>query len=137
MPMTYVLLHPQLLSPKNKVRSFMTLPGLNLNSETTEVVKISESNSREKDHLHLLDHTIETVPQAVCLGYLWSHNLSARQGVESNINKARRHFFPFGSSGGFLGHSNLLSARELRWLKPVSFLPFSMEPRTGSLTKAA
>ena len=41
-----------------------------LNSEKTEIVKISQSNSREKDHLHLLEHTIETVPQAVCLGYL-------------------------------------------------------------------
>ena len=60
-----------------------------------------------------MDHTIETVPQAVCLGYLWSHNLSARQGVKSNINKARRQFFVLGSSGGFLGHSNPLSAREV------------------------
>ena len=68
-----------------------------------------------------MDHTIETVPQAVCLAYLWSHNLSARQGVKSNINKARRQFFVLGSSGGFLGHSNPLSAREVveTWVFPT------------------
>ena len=98
------------------IHDFAVENGLKLNSEKTEIVKISQSNSREKGHLHhlhLVDHTIETVPQAVCLGYLWSHNLSARQGVKSNINKARRQFFALGSSGGFLGHSNPLSAREV------------------------
>ena len=77
----------------------------------------------------------KTIPQAVCLGYLWSHNLSAREGVKSNINKARRQFFALGSSGCFLGHSNPLSAREV--IEPVSSLHYSMVLRTGSLTKAA
>ena len=61
------------------IHDFAIGNGLKLNSEKTEIVKISQSNSHEKDHLHLLEHTIETVPQAVCLGYLWSHHLSARQ----------------------------------------------------------
>ena len=71
------------------IHDFAVENGLKVNSEKTEIVEISQSN---RDHLHLVDHTIETVPQAVCLGYLWSHNLSARQSVKSNINKARRYW---------------------------------------------
>ena len=48
------------------IHDFAVENGLKLNSEKTEIVKISQSNSREKGHLHrlhLVDHTIETVPQ--------------------------------------------------------------------------
>jgi len=58
-------------------------------------------------------HAVKTIPQTVCLGYSWSDNLSARQGVRSNIIKARRQFIALGSSGCFLGFSNPLSAREV------------------------
>ena len=63
--------------------------------------------------MQVLNVATETVPHAVCLGYIWSHDISARQGVVSNIEKARGQFFALGSSGGFHGHSNPLSAREM------------------------
>ena len=85
------------------IHSFATENGLKLNCEKTEVVKISQCNH----------HIVEVIPHAVCLGYHWSHCLSARRGVEKNINKARRQFFHLGSSGCFLGHSNPISAREV------------------------
>ena len=50
------------------IQDFST-DNLKLNGEKTEIVKLSRSNSHEKDCLHLLDHTVETTPQAVCLGY--------------------------------------------------------------------
>jgi hypothetical protein len=51
---------------------------------------------------------VPTLPQANCLGFLWSSTLSAKPGIEHNINKARKQF-----SGCFLGYSNPLSAREI------------------------
>ena len=95
------------------IQSFATCHGLKFNSDKSEVVKISQSNSRGQNQLQLTHHSTNTVPQAICLGYHWSHDLSAKPSVESNINKARRQFFALGSSGGFLGHSNPLSAREV------------------------
>ena len=95
------------------IYNFSLENGLKLNSTKTEIVKISQSKNHEQVSLHLLNHRIETTPHAVCLGYMWSHNLSAKQGIKLNINKARRQFFALGSSGCFLGHSNPLSAREV------------------------
>ena len=95
------------------LHNFAAENGLKLNSAKTEVVKISKSNSCEENHLQLEHHLIQTVPQAGCLGYQWSHNLSAKPCVESNINKARRQFFALGSSGAFLGHSNPLASKEV------------------------
>ena len=69
------------------ISEFAAQNSLHLNSEKTEVVKISKSNNK-REPLHLPGHTVETTPQAVCLGYVWSDNLSARRGVQSNINKA-------------------------------------------------
>ena len=95
------------------ISDFASQNGLHLNNEKTEVVKISKSNNDKSELLHLPGHAVETIPQAVCLGYLWSDNLSARRGVRSNISKARRQFFALGSSGCFLGFSNPLSAGEV------------------------
>ena len=95
------------------IQNFAAENYLKLNREKTEIVRISQSKSCEKHNLQVLDLKIETAPHASCLGYTWSHNLSARRGVESNINKARQQFFALGSSGGFLGYSNPLSAREV------------------------
>ena len=95
------------------IHSFATENGLKLNCEKTEVVKISQSNHHVNNPLLLADHIVEVIPHAVYLGYHWFHCLSARRGVEMNINKARRQFFHRGSSGCFLGHSNPLSAREV------------------------
>ena len=72
------------------IHSFATENGLKLNCEKTEVVKISQSNHHVNNPLLLADHIVEVIPHAVCLGYHWSHCLSARRGVEMNINKARR-----------------------------------------------
>ena len=82
------------------IHDFATENSLRLNSGKTEIVSISQSKSCETQQLKVLNFTIETVPHATCLGYMWSHNLSARKGIESNINRARRQFFALGSAGG-------------------------------------
>ena len=66
------------------IQSFATCHGLKFNSDKSEVVKISQSNSRGQTQLQLTNHSINTVPQAICLGYHWSHDLSAKPSVESN-----------------------------------------------------
>ena len=61
------------------ISDFASQNGLHLNSEKTEVVKIFKSNNDKGELLHLPGHAVETIPQAVCLGYLCSGNLSARR----------------------------------------------------------
>ena len=97
------------------ISDFSSEHGLRLNRDKTEIVKVSNStNSRSiPEHLSLFDSNIPTLPQAKCLGFLWSNTLSAKPGIEHNINKARKQFFALGSSGCFLGYSNPLSAREI------------------------
>ena len=95
------------------ISQFSARNGLQLNCEKTEVVKIARTNYHECDQLSLPDAIVQTAPQATCLGYRWSHNLSAKPNVEANISKARRQFFALGSSGVFLGYSNPLTAREI------------------------
>ena len=55
--------------------------GLHLNSEKTEIVEMLRSKGHECDQLHLPDHTVETIPIAVCLGQVWSEKVSANKGV--------------------------------------------------------
>ena len=73
------------------IHSFASSNGLKLKSEKTEVVKFSQSKCRGQDQLQLAIHSIELVPQAMRLGYLWSNNLTAKPSVELNINNSFSH----------------------------------------------
>ena len=95
------------------ISDFSSENGLHLNRAKTEIVKVSNSTFSTPEHLPLVDSTVTTLPQAKCLGFLWSSTLSAKPGIDHNINKARKQFFALGSSGCFLGYSNPLSAREI------------------------
>ena len=95
------------------ISDFSSEHGLHLNRAKTEIVKVSNSTLSTSEHLSLVDSTVTTLPQAKCLGFLWSSTLSAKPGINHNINKARKQFFALGSSGCFLGYSNPLSAREI------------------------
>ena len=44
---------------------------------------------------------------------MWSSTLSAKPGVEQNINRARKQLFALGSTGSFVCYSNPLAAREI------------------------
>ena len=92
------------------ILEFATQNGLSLNQSKTEIVKVSKSQNPGHAQLHILDSVVDTIPHAKCLGFHWSHSLSARHGVEENIAKARRQFFALGASGCFLGHSNPLTS---------------------------
>ena len=95
------------------IADFSSCNGLTLNCSKTEVVKISRTHHPPPEDIHLTDATTHTVPQAKCLGYLWSDSLSCKPGVKENISRARKQFFALGASGCFLGYSNPLSAREI------------------------
>ena len=72
------------------ILEFATQNGLSLNQSKTEIVKVSKSQNSGHAQLHILDSVVDTIPHAKCLGFDWSHSLSARHGVEENIAKARR-----------------------------------------------
>ena len=93
------------------ISDFADNNGLTLNRFKTEVVKISRNHSSADNSLMLLNTSLPIVAQAKCLGYQWNKSLSAKTAVEENIAKARRQFFALGSTGCYLGHSNLLTAR--------------------------
>ena len=71
--------------------------------------------------------TVSTLPQAKCLGFMWASTLSAKSGIEQNINRARKEFFAFGSICCFLGYSNPLSAREIVEICLIPTLLYSAE----------
>ena len=71
----------------------------------------SRKPSQSASAISLLNPTVQIIPEAKCLGYLWNKSLSARPAVEHNIAKACRQFFALGSTGCYLGQSNPLTAR--------------------------
>ena len=86
--------------------------GLLVNREKTEVVRMAVKKCSNENQVQLTYHnsTVSTLPQTKCLGFM---SLSAKPGVEQNVNRARKQFFALGSTGCFLGYSNPLSAREI------------------------
>ena len=95
----------------NIINSFTHKHHLRLNSEKTEIVKITcQPYHPEQISLAQCNTNITTIPEAKCLGTWWSSNLSALCSVQENICKARRVFFAFGKIDAFQGHLNPLSA---------------------------
>ena len=86
-----------------------------VNREKTEVVRIAVKKCSNVNQEQLTSHnsTVSTLPQAKCLGFMWSSTLSAKPGIEQNINRARKQLFALGSTGSFLGYSNPVAAREI------------------------
>ena len=91
------------------IDDFTTGSHLNLNSDKTEIVKISRCRPAP-DEIVLFDSTITITMEAKCLGVWWNYNLSALRSVQENITKARKAFFAFGRIEAFQGHLNPLSA---------------------------
>ena len=91
------------------IDDFTTGSHLNLNSDKTEIVKISRCRPAP-DEIVLFDSTITITTEAKCLGVWWNYNLSALRSVQENITKARKAFFAFGRIEAFQGHLNPLSA---------------------------
>ena len=69
--------------------------GLLVNREKTEVVRIAVKKCLNENQEQQSSHnsTVSTLPQAKCLGFMWSTTLSAKPGVEQNISSARKQFF--------------------------------------------
>ena len=73
------------------IECFADSHGLKLNLSKRELVKISSKPSTLK-MIDINGKPVVMQPEAVCLGYRWSQNLSATKAVEENIAKARRCF---------------------------------------------
>ena len=102
----------QATKDQNKIiADFATSNGLSLNESKTEVVLFSRKPSQSASPISLLNSTIQIIPKAKCLRYLWNKSLSGRPAVEHNITKARRQLFRLGSTGCYLGQSTPLTAR--------------------------
>ena len=83
------------------IQNFDMENGLKLNHDWIQKLSIKELHYTKNCTYSYL--TIETVPHATCLFYTWSHNLSAKQGDEANLNKA-------------IGDNSLLSVPQVAFL---------------------
>ena len=102
----------QATKDQNKIiADFATSNGLSLNESKTEIVLFSRKPSQSASPISLLNSTLQIIPKAKCLRYLWNKSLSGRPAVEHNITKARRQLFGLGSTGCYLGQSTPLTAR--------------------------
>ena len=57
--------------------------------------------------------SVTSSSSARCLGVTWTHNLSPKESIESNIKKARRALFALGSLSISRGKQNPLTASEI------------------------
>ena len=57
--------------------------------------------------------SIQSNETAKCLGYIWKGSFSSKPMIESNISKARKAFFSYGSIGAFQGDLSPLSCRSV------------------------
>ena len=80
------------------INSFVSDSCLKLNTAKFEVVKISPY-SHDTAAVQINNSTITTSNASKCLGVWWNSNLSAKNSVSDNINKARRAFFALGRLG--------------------------------------
>ena len=93
------------------VNNFATYQGLTLNVDKCEAI-ISPSTPTNMTHITAGQLQIPVSNSAICLGAVWSPNLSCKMWIQNNIEKARRAFFARGS-GVFLGKLNPLSSRNV------------------------
>ena len=66
------------------IQSFTSENSLTLNIEKLELLAMSDLTVQQR--------TISSSAMASCLDVVWSHNLSSKASIDSNINKARRAF---------------------------------------------
>ena len=79
------------------MKSFIERNGLNLNTEKLELLAMSDGNSPPDCEVQIGLTSVISSSNARCLGVIWTHNLSPKESIESNIKKARRAFFALGS----------------------------------------
>ena len=78
-----------------------------------EVVKFSTNTASYDEYINLMESSISILPQAKYLRYIWDRSLSAKSAVKDNISRARKLFFALGSTGCYLGRSNVLTAKAI------------------------
>ena len=87
--------------------------GLKLNTEKLELLAMSEGNSPPDCAVQIGSNSVTSSSSARCLGVMWTHNLSPKESIESNIKKAHRAFFALGLLGISHGKQNPLTASEI------------------------
>ena len=95
------------------VLNFTKANFLKLNPTKCEVVSFSANTNVTPPVITIDGKPFPKSTSAKCLGYHWSHDLSALTSIEGNIIKARRSFFNYGGMGVFQGYLSPLSGREV------------------------
>ncbi len=99
-----------ILEQNSVINRFALNACLKLNSNKTEVVKISPPTHEVPTAVQLENYSLPVADAAKCLGVWWNANLSAKNSVCENITKARRAFFANRRLGAFQGDLNPLSS---------------------------
>ena len=86
---------------------------LQLNPSKCEIVSFSRQVAVSQLDLNIDGMSIQSSETAKCLGYIWKGTFSSKPMIESNISKARKAFFSYGSIGAFQGDRCPLSCRSV------------------------
>ena len=94
------------------IQSFTHAHSLTLNLDKLDLLATSRAQKPPECTLTVQQRAVSSSATATCLGFVWSHNLSPKASIDSNINKARRAFFGLGSLGVYHNKQNPLTASE-------------------------
>jgi hypothetical protein len=95
------------------VKSFAELNLLTLNLDKLEILEMTGGKVSCMQPIQIDTECISPSESSKCLGVVWMHNLSPKQSITLNINKACRAFFALGSLGIARGNQNPLTADEV------------------------
>ena len=109
-----------------EINSFVSNVGLSLNISKLDLIQFSQT-PKDPIRTTICNQVLHTKKSVRCLGTLWSVDLSAKDSVKININKARRAFFGLGSIGVFHGKLNSLSGSSIFDTCIVPILLFGCE----------
>ena len=97
----------------HEVSKFTTENFLQLNPSKCEIISFSRQVAVSQLDLNIDGMSIQSSETAKYLGYIWKGSFSSKPMIESNISKARKAFFSYGSIGAFQGDLSPLSCRSL------------------------
>ena len=109
-----------------EINSFVSNVGLSLNISKLDLIQFSQT-PKDPIRTTICNQVLHTKKSVRCLGTQWSVDLSAKDSVKININKAQTAFFGLGSIGAFHGKLNPLSGSSIFDTCIVPILLFGCE----------
>ena len=106
-----------------EVSKFTTENFLQLNPSKCEIISFSRQVAVSQLDLNIDGMSIQSSETAKCLGYIiWKGSFFSKPMIKSNISKARKAFFSYGSIGAFQG--DLFLSPVIQWWRLYLSNPF-------------